>query len=127
MTLVKSVNDLADSFPEVQFMAVHSGMNYEAMELNMFVTETGFKPPVFRDMDYTIAHQFEATITPEFILVDREGNVLYQGLLDDRILELGNYKQQWSKHYLYDALKAVNEGKQVAVSRTEPVGCVLEY
>ncbi len=97
------------------------------MEINMFATETKFKSPIFRDYDYTVAHQFNATITPEFVVIDSSGNTLYQGLLDDRILQLGSYKQQWSEMYLEDALEAISNGKTPKITKTNPVGCVLEY
>ena len=127
ITLTKSYNELYEKYPEVQFLAVHSGDNYEAMELNMFATETNFKPAIFRDLDYTIAHQFDATITPEFVLVDSTGDVLYQGLMDDRILKLGHYKQTWKQLYLEDAIISALKNETPNIERTEPVGCVLEY
>jgi thiol-disulfide isomerase/thioredoxin len=127
MTLSQPYNELLEKYPDIQFLAVHSGENYDAMEINMFATETKFKPPIFRDYDYTIAHQFDATITPEFILIDSSGNTLYQGLLDDRILELGSYKQQWSEMYMEDAINAVLSDNEPPVKKTAAVGCVLEY
>ena len=51
-TLAKPYNELAKKYTDIQFLAVHSGENYEAMELNMFVTENDFKPPVFRDLEH---------------------------------------------------------------------------
>ncbi|MEY2924341.1 MAG: hypothetical protein RLZZ337_889 [Bacteroidota bacterium] len=127
MTLSKSYNELVEKYPEIQFLAVHSGKNYEAMEINMFATETKFKPYIFRDYDYAIAHKLNATITPEFVLLDSSSTILYQGLMDDRILKLGSYKQQWTNHYLDDAIQAVLSKKKVPLKKTEPVGCVLEY
>lgn len=127
MTLSRSYNEMQANYPSVQFLAVHSGKNYEAMELNMFATETKFKPLIFRDYDYSIAHKLGATITPEFVLLDSNANVLYQGLMDDRIEKLGSYKQQWSKNHLADAISAVLSKKKVPLKKTEPVGCVLEY
>ena len=127
MSLSEPYNKLQEKYPSVQFLAVHSGKNYDPMELNMFATETHFKPLIFRDYDYAIAHKLNATITPEFVLIDSNANILYQGLMDDRILELGSYKQQWSNHYLDDALNAVVNNKEVPIASTEPVGCVLEY
>ena len=92
-TLSQPYNEFAIKYPTIQFLAVHSGKNYDAMEINMFATETKFTPPIFRDYEYEVAHQFNATITPEFVLIDSSGNTLYQGLMDDRILQLGSYKQ----------------------------------
>jgi thioredoxin-related protein len=126
-TLSKPYLDLRNKYPQVQFIAVHSGENYEAMEINMFATGTDFKAPIFRDYDYTVAHQLNASITPEFFIIDSTGNILYQGLLDDRIEKLGNLKQVWNHNYLDDALNSIVNGSGIAVEKTTPVGCVLEY
>ena len=126
-TLSQPFNELAAKYPTIQFLAVHSGKNYDAMELNMFATETKFKPAIFRDYEYEVAHQFDATITPEFILVDSLGQTLYQGLMDDRILQLGSYKQTWEKMYLEDAIKSVLQNTKPEIQKTDAVGCVLEY
>ena len=93
----------------------------------MFATETKFTPPIFRDYEYEVAHQFNATITPEFILIDSSGNILYQGLMDDRILQLGSYKQTWDKFYLEDAIQTVLADGIPEIKKTDAVGCVLEY
>ena len=127
-TLSTPYSELIDVYGNsVQFLTVLSGTHYEAMELNMFATKTKLKTRIFRDYDYTVANQFGATVTPEFVVIDRNGKVHYQGLMDDRILTLGSYKQQWDKHYLTDALDAILQGKNPPVTKTAPVGCVLEY
>lgn len=127
MKLATPFSDLSDSFPEVQFLAIYSGMHYEPMEINMFATETKIKARIFRDYEYEVAHQLGASITPEFFLIDSNATILYQGMLDDRAETLGNYKQVWDNHYLQDAIKAVLSGTKVNPSKTEAVGCVLEY
>jgi thiol-disulfide isomerase/thioredoxin len=126
-TLAKPYSELSKAYPEVQFLAVHSGKNYEAMELNRFATENGFTPSIFRDLDYAVAHQLEATVTPEFFLLDSSQKILYRGMMDDRILELGRYKQKWSEFYLKDAIENTLAGNIINPKVTEPVGCVLEY
>ncbi len=127
VTLSTPFSELANQYPDVQFLGVISGNHYEAMEINMFATEKSFKPRIFRDYDYAIASSLKASITPEFLLLDSAGNTIYQGMLDDRILSLGSYKQTWNEHYLKDALDAVISGKKPIVAKTEAIGCVLEY
>ena len=127
MTLSTPYSKLADSFPDIQFMGVMSGNHYEEMEINMYATENNFKPIIFRDYEYGVARQLKASVTPEFFLLDSQSNILYQGMMDDRILKLGSYKQQWDKHYLRDALEAVTQGKKPIVPKTEAIGCILEY
>ncbi|MEJ6751528.1 MAG: alkyl hydroperoxide reductase, partial [Bacteroidia bacterium] len=76
---------------------------------------------------YEVAHQLGASVTPEFFLIDSSATILYQGMMDDRILALGSYKQQWDEYYLVDAIEATLAGKEVVLKKTEPIGCVLEY
>jgi hypothetical protein len=66
-------------------------------------------------------------VTPEFFFIDSSATILYQGMMDDRILALGSYKQQWDEYYLVDAIEATLAGKEVVLKKTEPIGCVLEY
>ena len=127
MTLSTPFSELSEKYTDIQFLAIYSGKHYEPMEINMFATETKLKPRIFRDYDFEVAHQLDASVTPEFFLIDSSATILYQGMMDDRILELGSYKQQWDKHYLVDAIEATLAGKEVILKQTEPIGCVLEY
>lgn len=127
MTLSTPLSELSEKYTDIQFLAIYSGKHYEPMEINMFATETKLKPHIFRDYDYEVAHQLGASVTPEFFLIDSSATILYQGAMDDRILELGSYKQQWDKHYLVDAIEATLAEKEVILKKTEPIGCILEY
>lgn len=127
ITLSTPFTELSDNFSDIQFLVVHSGMHYDAMEINMYATSTKLKPRIYRDYDYQVANHLGASVTPEFFVVDRFSNILYQGLMDDRIVELGSYKQKWENHYLRDAIQALLANKPVKVKKTKPVGCVLEY
>ena len=127
MTLSTPFSEMSENYPDIQFLAVMSGKNYEAMEINMYATETKLKPRIFRDYEYEVAHQLGASVTPEFFLLDSSAKILYQGMMDDRIIDLGSYKQTWDKFFLKDALEATLNTKDIAIKRTEPIGCVLEY
>jgi len=127
MTLSTPFSELSEKYTDIQFLAIYSGKHYEPMEINMFATETKLKPRIFRDYDYEVAHQLGASVTPEFFLIDSSATILYQGMMDDRILALGSYKQQWDEYYLVDAIEATLAGKEVVLKKTEPIGCVLEY
>ena len=127
MTLSTPFSELSEKYTDIQFLAIYSGKHYEPMEINMFATETKLKPRIFRDYDYEVAHQLGASVTPEFFFIDSSATILYQGMMDDRILALGSYKQQWDEYYLVEAIEATLAGKEVVLKKTEPIGCVLEY
>lgn len=127
MTLSTPYSNLIYEYPDIQFIGVISGTHYDPMEINKFATENNFKPILFRDYKYEVAKQLNASITPEFVVLDSLGNKLYQGMMDDRILSLGSYKQTWEKHYLKEAADAVLNGKKPEINKTNAVGCILEY
>ena len=95
-------------------------------EVKTFVEEYAIKFPVSIDGDFTRVRQFHATITPESILVDHQGQVLYQGAIDNWFFDLGKYRQRVTEHYLQDAIDAALQGKIPAVRKTEAVGCIIQ-
>jgi hypothetical protein len=97
------------------------------MEINHFATETKFKAAIFRDYSHQIARQLKATVTPEFYILNNEGEILYQGMMDDRIERLGSYKQQWKNNYLEQAILSISNNQELKIRKTTPIGCSLEY
>lgn len=127
VTFSKPVNDLIESYPHMQFFAVLSGEHYSTKEVDSFFQETGLNATLLMDEDYQIAHSFNVGVTPEFVVINKELEVLYQGLLDDRMKNIGVYKKQWSNNFLSDALICIKEGGEVYPKKTKAIGCVLEY
>ncbi|MBT1710932.1 redoxin domain-containing protein [Fulvivirgaceae bacterium PWU5] len=95
-------------------------------EVKTFVDEYAIKFPVSIDRDFTDVRRFHATITPEAILVDRQGQILYQGAIDNWFFDLGKYRQRVTEHYLQDAIDAALQGKTPTVRKTEAVGCIIQ-
>ncbi len=127
ITFSKPINELHDSFPDVQFLAVLSGSHYSKAEVEHYFEQTGLKAELIMDPDYRIAKSFAASITPEFFLIDKEANILYQGLLDDRMESVGVYRKVWNNYFLKDALESNMYGRDIYPTRTDAIGCVLEY
>ena len=126
-TLSTPFSELNEKYSNIQSVGVISGNYYSPMEINHFETETKFKPSIFRDYNYQIARQLNATVTPEFFLLNAKGEILYQGMMDDRIELLGSYKQQWKNNYLVDAIQTLEKGQLPKIKKTNPIGCSLEY
>ena len=78
------------------------------------------------DPDRTRVRQYRAEVTPEVVLLDKQGIVRYQGAIDDWFITLGRYRREPTQYYLRDALAAVLDGRPVPVPRAEPVGCRIQ-
>ncbi|MBC8154362.1 MAG: redoxin domain-containing protein [Bacteroidetes bacterium] len=70
--------------------------------------------------------QYRATVTPEAVLLDVRGIIVYQGAIDDWFVALGRHRREPTQHYLRDALNALLDGRPVATTRREPVGCRIQ-
>lgn len=84
-----------------------------------------FNFPIVIDSDKAFVHIFNGKVTPEVFLVDRTGELLYRGKIDNWFYELGKYRNVVTEHYLDDAIAATLSGEPVKVNKTEPVGCML--
>lgn len=73
-----------------------------------------------------LASQFDATVTPEVVLTNAKGEVLYQGRIDNSYVRVGKRRTYTSSSELKDALKAVTSGKEVKVKSAPPIGCIIE-
>ncbi len=87
--------------------------------------EYGLNFPVVADPQGKLAQSWGVTVTPEAVVVDDAGNVCYQGRIDDQYVGRRQKNAAPVSHELRDALTAVLEGRDVAVAKTEAVGCPL--
>ena len=81
--------------------------------------------PAAIDHDGALAARVRATITPEAVVVDRNGEVRYRGRIDNFYAALGRPRQVVTVHDLQDAVKAMADGQPVATPETEAIGCYI--
>ncbi len=67
-----------------------------------------------------------ATVTPEAVVVAKDGTLAYRGRIDNWYGDLGSKRPLGAtRHELRDALRAVLDGEPVPQARTEAVGCYI--
>ena len=77
------------------------------------------------DRDRTIARRAGATVTPQAVLLDRQGRVRYRGRIDDRYEAFGKPRRVVTERNLRDAVDAVLSGKPVPRPETPALGCYI--
>ncbi len=82
--------------------------------------------PTKPDPGQRMARRFRASITPEVVVQDGSGTVVYQGAIDDWFVGLGRHRPEPSQHYLHNALLALLNNQPILPARTEAVGCFIE-
>ena len=81
-----------------------------------------FSFPYLFDESQKIAHDFGATWTPEFFVLNRERKIVYMGAMDD-----STDAKRVTKHHLEEAVVATLSGEEVKVAETIAIGCRVRY
>jgi peroxiredoxin len=102
-----SVNDLdSDRLPAIKNYIKDKGVNYVY----------GY------DESQKMGHDYGATNTPQFFVLDKARTIRYMGAMDDNMKE-----SSVKKTYLRDAVDSLLAGKDIEVTETQPKGCGVKY
>lgn len=82
--------------------------------------------PILFDASGLLADALGPTHVPEAFVLDADGRLVYRGAVDNGWEALGRRRPNAEKAYLADAIAAALGGKPPAVTKTEPVGCLVE-
>lgn len=78
------------------------------------------------DEDGTVGKAYGAKTTPHMFVINKEGEIVYQGAIDDkRSTDPDDIAD--SKNYVRTALEAVLAGEDVGIPSTNPYGCSVKY
>lgn len=121
---VRTLNRLVEGFPQVTFVGVFTRWD-DAAALRQFQSEFQPRFPLWRDAEGRLVRRLDARVTPEVFFL-QENKLLYRGAVDNWFVALGQYRPVPTEHYLEDAVRAVLAGREVAMVRTEAVGCGIE-
>lgn len=121
-----TLNQLSEAYPEVRFVAVFSGKDYSKKEIIAFKEKYQIEFDMLLDKHYELAQSVDASVTPEAVLLDTNQAILYRGLIDNWAIKLGgSHRREVTEKYLKDAIEAVLKNQTPAISKTEPMGCLL--
>jgi thiol-disulfide isomerase/thioredoxin len=104
----------------VKFLFVNANVNEPTQEVKEHAQQVGFSFPVYRDSG-NVADLFNAQVTPETYVIDKQGIMRYHGSIDDSQNEARIRKQG-----LRAALDEVLAGKPVTLAETKAFGCSVK-
>jgi peroxiredoxin len=77
------------------------------------------------DSSGKIGHLYDMKTTPQMFIIDKDGNLVYDGAIDDQ--PDPSHDPKTAKNYAREAIDEVLAGKPVTVSQTKPYGCSVKY
>lgn len=77
------------------------------------------------DSSGDIGRAYEMKTTPHVFIVDKSGNLAYDGAMDNNPKPFGDPRK--AKNYVRNAVEELLADKPVSVSKTKPYGCAVHY
>ena len=108
---------------DVTLVQVHTEARVDAAAARTHRDEYDAAGVIVLDAEQRLVNAFDATVTPEAVVVDASGGVRYRGRVDDTYLAFGKRRQVATSPDLANAVAAVLSGDPVPVAKTEAVGC----
>ena len=124
------LNKISQDFSVDSFVIIGiiSGNAYSVEAVNSFKKDFSVAFPLFIDPAKKLTGYLQATITPEVVLMNDKGKLIYRGAIDDWVTDLGKNKIRPEKEYLRSALTQYINHQPVSIKKTKPKGCYInEY
>jgi len=81
---------------------------------------------VLLDRDGKVGRLYNAKTTPQMVVIDPAGKIIYDGAIDDKPTP-DPQDIKGAKNYVNEALGAALAGKPVPTPYTRPYGCSVKY
>lgn len=115
------LTELAQTFPEFDFIGVHSNADEPLSEAQTYFSTRALPFPVLQDKETKIADRFGALKTPHAYVVGPRGECLYSGGVDD-----SKDANRAKDHFLKSALEAIRAGQSPKIKNARTLGCVIK-
>ncbi|HEY3781495.1 MAG TPA: redoxin domain-containing protein [Fimbriimonadaceae bacterium] len=128
---MQATQEKAKEMGAVWFTIISSAPNAQgymsADQVNQYRTENKVKSvATLLDSQGTVGHMYNARTTPQIVIINPKGEVVYNGAIDDRPSP-DPESLNGAKNYALAALKEAMSGQPVAVSTSRPYGCGIKY
>lgn len=111
----------------VRSFQVHATVRADRTRIRQHRQDFAIRMPVVIDAEQILARHVAARVTPEAIVIDRDGVIRYRGLINDLYAGYGKKRRTPTTHCLMDALDDVLASRPVRVPETRPIGCFIQY
>jgi thiol-disulfide isomerase/thioredoxin len=110
----------------VKFILISPDSSLNSNEILEFKKSTNCTTPLLVDIKQELTSVLNAKVTPQAIVVDSIGTVVYSGKIDNLFERLGVQRRIVTKHYVKYAIESILNNTQLVERTTIPVGCIIE-
>lgn len=110
----------------IEMIGIIPGTDFTTAQIIAYRQEYKIPFTLLKDESLQVVRKYKGTITPEAVVTDARGKVMYQGRIDNWAYELGRKRKVITEHDLQSALECIVTNKPVKVTQTKAIGCFIE-
>lgn len=107
------------------FYLIHVDPTLTVEAARKHATAYGYSIPVMIDSRHELVGRLGVVAVPTAVVLGSDGQVKYQGRIDDQYVSIGKARNVVTSHDLRDAIGATLAGRPVRQSRTKAIGCAV--
>lgn len=125
---ITTLNEIEKKYgQDVDMVAIFPNFSSKPKKIEAFYDKYKLSIPYKTDYYKKLSKSLGATITPEAILLDTSGTIVYQGRIDNSYVRIGKRRRVVTSSELSDAISALVKSKEIEVPRTEAIGCFINF
>jgi peroxiredoxin len=123
-----TLRNLYDQYHQkgIEMIGIIPGADFTTAQIIEYRIKYKIPFTLLKDEKFLIVRKYKGTTTPEVVVVNGAGMLMYQGRIDNWAYELGKKRNVITEHDLQNVLELIATNKPVKVTRTKPVGCFIE-
>jgi len=119
------INRIATNLTNFSFYIVQVDPDLKLEAAKEHARQYALRPPVLLDPGHELVRLAGATVTPEAVVIGKDGSVVYRGRIDNLYAEPGKRRSSATSHDLRSALEAIQAGHRVKTRETKAIGCLI--
>jgi peroxiredoxin len=127
-TYAPDISRISTEFLEsgVKSYAVLTDESLTPAEAATYKSEYNLTCPVVLDPLHKLVARVGATVTPEAVVIDRKGRLIYRGRIDNKFVDFGVSRPTATLFDLVSVLHSIVAGRSVGLVETKAIGCFIE-
>src|SRR5262249_52982333 len=109
----------------VSFYLIYVDPREQSDAIREHLRQYEYPCPGLRDPKHALVAHCKATVTPEAVVFGKDGDIKYQGRINNQYVELGSARAEATSNDLADAIESTILGQPVATPRTRAIGCSI--
>jgi len=119
------INRLASAFTNFAFYIVQIDPDLKDEAAKQHARQYALHPPVLLDRGHDLVRRARATVTPEAVVIGKDGTVVYRGRIDNLYVAPGKKRAAATSHDLRDTLETIQSGHSPKPKETTAIGCLI--